>query len=118
VPFRYLGMHVYYKRLSKIDWRPSEEKSTKEMSLLARGLLSFGGRTILTEICLSNVPGFMMSFLRVPKGVLKHFHSFRARVLWQEREGVRKYHLVKWPNVCQPRDQGGLGLTNLEVKKH
>jgi hypothetical protein len=26
IPFRYLGMPVHYKRLSKIDWRPAEEK--------------------------------------------------------------------------------------------
>lgn len=37
-------------------------------------------------------------------------------MLWQEKDGVRKYHLVKWADVCQPRDQGGLGLTNLDVK--
>jgi hypothetical protein len=86
------------------------------MPLLAGDLLSFGGRIILTETCLSNVPGFMMSFFRVPKGVLKRFDFFRARVLWQEKDGVRKYHLVKWADVCQPRDQGGLGLTNLDVK--
>lgn len=27
-----------------------------------------------------------------------------------------KYHLVNWNDVCQPRDQGGLGVTNLDVK--
>lgn len=27
-----------------------------------------------------------------------------------------KYHLVNWLDVCQPRDQGRLGVTNLEVK--
>jgi mannosylglycoprotein endo-beta-mannosidase len=116
VPFRYLGMPVHYKRLCKIDWRPAEEKVEKKCPCWQGGPLSFGGRIILTEICLSNVPGFMMSFFRVPKGVLKRFDFFRARVLWQEREGVRKYHLVKWADVCQPRDQGGLGLTNLDVK--
>jgi hypothetical protein len=109
-------MPVHYKRLSKIDWWPAEEKVEKKCPCWQGGLLSFGGRIVLTEICLSNVPGFMMSFFRVPKGVRKRFDFFRARVLWQEKEGVRKYHLVNWAEVCQPRDQGGLGITNLDVK--
>jgi hypothetical protein len=29
---------------------------------------------------------------------------------------VKKYHLVRWPDVCQPKDQGGLGISNLEYR--
>jgi hypothetical protein len=29
---------------------------------------------------------------------------------------VKKYRLTKWNIVCQPKDQGGLGITNLAVK--
>ena len=61
-------------------------------------------RLILTETCLSSVPSHMLSFFRLPKGVGKRFDFFRARLVWQEREGVRKYHLVNWNDVCQPRD--------------
>jgi hypothetical protein len=32
----------------------------------------------------------MVSFFRVPKGVLKRFDLFRPHVLWQEKYGVRK----------------------------
>ena len=34
----------------------------------------------------------------------------------QEKQGVRKYHLVRWLDVCQPKDLGGLAVTNLEFK--
>ena len=37
-------------------------------------------------------------------------------MLWQEKQGVKKYHLVRWSDVCQPKDLGGLGVTNLEIK--
>jgi hypothetical protein len=28
---------------------------------------------------------------------------------------MKKYHLVNWEIVCQPLDQGGLGVVDLEV---
>ena len=75
-----------------------------------------GDRITLAETCMSNVPSHLLSFFKLPKGVGKRMDFVRARMVWQERDGVRKYHLVKWVDVCQPRDQGGLGITNLEIK--
>lgn len=40
---------------------------------------------------------------------------FRRRFLWQEDQGIRKYHAVKWPAVCSPREIGGLGILDLEI---
>ena len=60
------------------------------------------------ETCLSNVPSYMMSFVRVKTGVSKRYDFFGARLLWQEKLGVRKYHLVWWPDICRPRDLVGL----------
>lgn len=38
-----------------------------------------------------------------------------ATLLWQESEGMRKYHLINWPSVCMPKDRGGLGVVDLDV---
>lgn len=46
----------------------------------------------------------------------KRLDFFRARLVSQEKEGVRKYHLVNWLYVFQPRDQGGLGVIKLDIK--
>jgi hypothetical protein len=40
---------------------------------------------------------------------------FRARFFWQESQGVKKYHLVNWPDICNPKAQGGLGVLDLDV---
>jgi len=57
-----------------------------------------------------------MSFFEIPKGVRKKLDYFRSRFFWQSDENKRKYRLVKWSILCQPKDQGGLGIHNLELK--
>ena len=55
----------------------------------------------------------MMSFYGLPMGVEKRMNFFRARLLWQENNDKKKYHLVKCAEVCKPKDMGGLGIENL-----
>jgi hypothetical protein len=57
----------------------------------------------------------MMSFFPISKGVLKKLDYFRSRFFWQQEE-KKKYRLAKWNILCQPKDQGGLGILDLEVQ--
>jgi hypothetical protein len=56
---------------------------------------------------------FMFSFFEVPKGVLKK--DFRSRFFWQSDGYKKKYRLTRWEAVCTPKDQGELGVLNLDV---
>ena len=58
----------------------------------------------------------MMSFFEIPKGVRKKLDYFRSRFFWQSDEHKRKYRLAKWDILFQPKEQGGLGIHNLELK--
>jgi hypothetical protein len=59
---------------------------------------------------------FMMSFFEVPKGVLKNLDHFRSRFFWQGSAIKHKYRLSKWDILCRPKDQGGLGILNLQLQ--
>jgi hypothetical protein len=48
--------------------------------------------------------------------VLKRLDFFRSRFFWQGDSEKKKYRLTKWSVVCRPKDQGGLGIQDLEVK--
>ena len=70
----------------------------------------------LINLVLSSLPMYMMSFFEISKGVRKKLDYFRSRFFWQSNENKRKYRLAKWSILCQPKDQGGLGIHNLELK--
>jgi len=57
-----------------------------------------------------------MSFFEIPKGVRKKLDYFRSRFFWQSDEHKKKYRLAKWDILCQPKEQGGLAIHNLELK--
>jgi hypothetical protein len=58
----------------------------------------------------------MLSFFEVPRGVLEKLDYFRSRFFWQADNHKKKYRLVKWNIICQPKDQGGLRVKNLDVQ--
>jgi hypothetical protein len=61
---------------------------------------------------------FMMLFHRISVGVKKIYSLFyRAKLVWQE-DKFKKYHLVTWAAVCQPKEQGGLGMLNINLLNH
>jgi hypothetical protein len=57
-----------------------------------------------------------ISFFQLPKGVLNRLDYFRSRFFWQGDNEKKKYRLTKWSVVCRSKDQGGLGVHDLEVK--
>jgi hypothetical protein len=71
---------------------------------------------ILINSVMSNMVSYMLSFFLLPKGVLNRLDFFRSRFFWQGQSEKKKYRLAKWSVVCRPKDQGGLGIYDLEVK--
>src|SRR6266508_1755915 len=59
---------------------------------------------------------YTISFFEVPKCVLKKLDDVHSRFYWQGDESRRKYRLAKWNILCQPKDQGGLGIHDLKFK--
>jgi hypothetical protein len=58
----------------------------------------------------------MLSFFEVPKGVLEKIDYFRSRFFWYNDNEKKKYRLTEWGIICQPIDQEGLSVKNIEVQ--
>ncbi len=78
--------------------------------------MSVGGRLVLINSVLSSLAMFMISFFEIPKGVLQKIDYYRSRFFWQGDDHKKKYRLTRWDIICQPKDQGGLGVHNLEIQ--
>jgi mannosylglycoprotein endo-beta-mannosidase len=114
-PFRYLGIPMHHRKLINKDWKHVEERFQKRLNCWRSNLLSVGGRLVLINSVLSSLPMFMFSFFEVPRGVLKKLDYFISHFFWQSNDHKKKYRLTKWEVVCTPKDQGGLGVLNLDV---
>ena len=77
--------------------------------------LSVSGRLILVNTVLTSLKMFMLSFFEVPRGILEKLEYYRSRFFWQSDAEKKKYRLVRWHIICQPKDQGGLGVQNLDI---
>jgi hypothetical protein len=54
-----------------------------------------------------------LKYLNLCKKILDFY---RSRFFWENGQLKRKYHLTKWNIICQPKDQGGLGVEVPHIK--
>jgi hypothetical protein len=92
-----------------------EEQIEKKLSWKGK-YLSMGGRLVFINSVLSNLLMFMLSFYEIPKGMLEKIDYFYQGFVWQNDSQKKKYTLTKWSIICQPKNQGGLGIQNLEIQ--
>jgi hypothetical protein len=78
--FRYLGIPMSHHKLLNKDWSASDERFQKKMSTWkGKFLCGGGGGLVLINSVLSSLPMFMMSFFKIPKGVLEKLDYYRSR---------------------------------------
>lgn len=53
---------------------------------------------------------YMMGMYILHEGVHGSFDKELTRFFWQAGEGRPKNHMVKWADICFPKDRGGLGI--------
>jgi hypothetical protein len=106
---------MHFRKLSNADWRVVEEKFEKKLSSWKGKLMSVGGRLVLINSVLTSLAMFMLSFFEVSKGVLEKLDYYRSRFFWQSDKHEKKYRLVIWSILCQPKEIGGLGIKNLDI---
>jgi hypothetical protein len=102
-PFKYLGIPMSPHKIASKDGSQIEERVQKKLSSWKGKLLDVGGRLVLINSVLSSLPMFILSFFRIPKGILKKLDYLRSRSFWQSDGHKRKYRLAKWSLLCVPK---------------
>jgi hypothetical protein len=117
LPMKYLGIPVSDSHITIAGFSHIVQKIYKRLDPWKGKHLTFGGKHILTNSCLSSIPIYCMGFYYLQDGVHKQMDSIRAKFLWQGANGNFKYHMAKWEMVTRPKDQGGLGVINTRTMK-
>jgi hypothetical protein len=114
--FTYLGLPLGTSRPRIDDYLPLICKCQKRL-LSTSMFLSQVGKLEITDAVLTALPTFHLCALVLPKGVLKHIDKFRKHYLWRGADiNSKKISKISWEMVCQPKEEGGLGV--IDLKKH
>ena len=114
-PFRYLGVPLSPHRLLASQFSPlMRSLEVSVQSWMGRNL-SYAGRLELLKSVLGGIIQFWLAIFPIPTTVLSRIISICRNFLWTG--DIRKCHsaLVAWKDVCLPKDEGGLGISDLKV---
>lgn len=92
-PLKYLGVPVACSKLHVVDWLPVAEKLMKRLEGWKGSVLSFGGRLVLINSCLSSIPTYCMSMYLLPKIVFKNMDRTRKKGSFG-REGEKRKNII------------------------
>ena len=66
-------------------------------------------KSVLTSISL-----YFLSMFRAPVAITKKINSIQRNFLWRAKVGEKKVAWVKWSDCCTLKENGGLGIKNIE----
>uniref|UniRef100_J3N7V7 Reverse transcriptase zinc-binding domain-containing protein n=1 Tax=Oryza brachyantha TaxID=4533 RepID=J3N7V7_ORYBR len=111
-PMNYLGFPISPDKISKNQFNYIPEKIEKKLSFWNCDTLSYGGRDVLINSCLSSIPIYSMGCYLLPEGIHQKLDSIRGRFYWSGIGDKRKFHMAKWRDMSFPKEFGGLGFTD------
>jgi hypothetical protein len=113
-PFTYLGLPLGIQRPTMQEFLPMVSKCERRLSGIS-SFLTLAGRLQLTNAVFSALPTFYMCSLLLPKSIIKQIDKYRKHCLWRGSDiNSKTPPKAAWDLVCIPKDEGGLGVLNLE----
>ncbi|CAL1381562.1 unnamed protein product [Linum trigynum] len=107
---RYLGVPVIHDRVSKATYTELIDRIDKRLAGWKVKSLSLAGRITLAQSVLSSLPAYTRQTLLLPASVREYIDKKIRGFIWGSSDQGRKIHLVDWDTLCQPKEEGGLGL--------
>jgi hypothetical protein len=115
IPFKFLGLPVGANPRRLAMWQSVVDTRAKRLNSWSGRLLSYGGRLTLINSVLASLPLYFFSFYKAPVGVIKQLNRIQRNFIWGGGTEDKRLCWVKWDQICRPKDEGGLGVKNLET---
>lgn len=111
---RYLGANIATPRKRRDKYSFVVEKMKGRLNGWKAASLSLAGRITLVKSASSSMAYYPMQHDRLPLGVVEEIEREQRKFIWGEKEGERKRHAIAWNQLCQPKEEGGLGIKRLK----
>jgi hypothetical protein len=116
-PQTYLGLPLSPFKISVADCLPLISSCDKYLSGWRASLLNRAGRLTLSTAILRSIPLHYMSAMCIPKTVIQAIDRRRRAFFWTGDDVCHGSKcLVAWDNVRASKDNGGLGVKDLELQ--
>ncbi|KAL4187948.1 hypothetical protein AMTRI_Chr09g21400 [Amborella trichopoda] len=106
LPMKYLGLPLVDDRLNLAAW---DFLILRDSAWKIR-YMSLGGRITLLKATLSNLVVYYFSLIKTTMLVISKLKKLMSNLFRSVIPEKRKFNLVKWSEVCLPKQDGGLGL--------
>ncbi|XP_062075373.1 uncharacterized protein LOC133779427 [Humulus lupulus] len=113
LPFRYLGIPICSKRISKVECGIILDKMVARIRQWSSRNLSYSARAILINSVLMSIHSYWAQIMVLPRKLLKDIDAICRAFLWK---GVAEAHgpgTVAWSTICSPKSAGGLGFRKI-----
>lgn len=74
-----------------------------------------GDRVTLAQSVLFSILIYHLSFYLLPKNILHELVKIQRAFLWGGNANNSKISWVSWGDICKPKNEGGLGIRDLEI---
>ncbi|TYK15315.1 LINE-1 retrotransposable element ORF2 protein [Cucumis melo var. makuwa] len=115
LPLSYLGVPLGGNPKSNLFWRNVEDKIQKKLNNWKYVQISKGGRLTLIKSTLSSLPIYQLSVFQAPSSMCKNIEKAWRNFLWKGSNGSKGSHLINWTKVSKSKEEGGLGISRLQV---
>ncbi|XP_058746459.1 uncharacterized protein LOC131619374 [Vicia villosa] len=115
LPFKFLGVRVGDNPMKLSMWRDFILMLKDRLSVWRGVHLSIAGRVVLINLVINAIPIYSLFFYKAPKKVLNEVCSIQRKFLWGGGDLKISINWVCWDTVCKSREEGGLGVKNVEI---
>ncbi|VFQ70400.1 unnamed protein product [Cuscuta campestris] len=110
-PFTYLGVPIDLGITKKSHCSFLIQSFDNKLNGWFQKNLDQAGRLVLIKHVLNTIPNYFLAANTIPKAISHLLEQKMARFWWGG--GTSKHHWICWEKLCYPKEEGGLGIRDL-----
>lgn len=113
---KYLGFPIFNKRPVNSDFQFLVNNIREKLIEWKSNTLNIAGRTVLAKTTLSGISSHVMSYIKLPKSIVKTLDKTIRDFIWGSTHERKGMHLLSWDLVTKPKEQGGLEIHKMATE--